>query len=177
MGSIIVAVQEVGKCLHVSKRLSIGHVLQYCFSESVIETFHYLSFDIMKSRKMVHTAFLQQLFHVSIIKLFSLVCVQVFWILHMIESPAQGCGHFFTSFSLDGNRESQSRKRVYNGQDKSVARIISFQFGIIDQICLILVLHAHSQNLSPSEVCLDYAMKSVGLLCLQPVRDVPQLYF
>ena len=104
---------------------------------------------------MVQTVFLQQLFHMSIIKLFSLVCVQVFWIAHM-----QGCGHFLTSFSLDGNHESQLRKTVYNGQDKSVGRIISFKFGISDQICLILVLHTPSQNLSPSELCLDSAMKA-----------------
>ena len=73
MGSIIVAIQEIGECLHILQRLPIGHVLQNCFSESVIETFHYLSFDILKSGKMVHTAFLQQLFHMPIVKLFSLV--------------------------------------------------------------------------------------------------------
>ena len=58
MGSVIVAVQEIRECLHISQRLPISHVLQNCFSESVIETFHYLSFDILKSGKMVHTAFL-----------------------------------------------------------------------------------------------------------------------
>ena len=79
----------------------------------------------------------------------------------MIESPPQGCGHFLTSFPLDGNRESQSRKTVYDRQDKSVARIISFQFRIIDQIRLILVLYAPSQNLSLSEFVFDSPMKSV----------------
>ena len=128
MGSIIVAVQEIGKCLHISQRLPISHVLQNCFSESAIETFHYLSFNILESGKMVHTAFLQQLFDMPIVKLFSLVRVQLLRITHMIESPLQGCGHFLACFPLDGNRESQSRKTVYDGQDKSVARIISFQF-------------------------------------------------
>ena len=51
MESIIVAVQEIGECLHISQRLPISHILQNCFSESVIETFHYLSFDILKSAK------------------------------------------------------------------------------------------------------------------------------
>ena len=136
MGSVIVAIQEIGECLHISQRLPICHILQNCFSESVIEAFHYLSFDILKSGKMVHTAFLQQLFHMPIVKLFSLVCVQLFWIAHMIESPLQGCGHFLASFPLDGDRKSQSRKTVYDRQDKSVARIISFQFRIINQILL-----------------------------------------
>ena len=140
MGSIIVAVQEIGECLHISQRLPISHVLQNCFSESAIETFHYLSFNILKSGKMVHAVFLQQLFDMSIVKLFSLVRVQLLRITHMIESPPQGCGHFLPRFPLDGNRKSQSRKTVYDGQDKSVATIISFQFRIIDQICLILVL-------------------------------------
>ena len=80
----------------------------------------------------------------------------------MIKSPPQGCGHFLTCFPLDGNCESQSRKTVYDGQDKSVARIISFQF----QIRLILVLYAPSQNLSPSEFGFDSPMKSVRFLCL-----------
>ena len=177
MGSVIVAVQEIGECLHISQSLPISHVLQNCFSESAIETFHYLSFDILKSGKMVHTTFLQQLFHMRIVKLFSLVCVQLFWITHMIKSPPQGCGHFLASFPLDGNRKSQSRKTVYDRQDKSVARIISFQFRIIDQIHLILVLYAPSQNLSPSEFGFDSLMKSVQLLCLQPVHDILQLYF
>ena len=84
----------------------------------------------------------------------------------MIESPLQGCGHFLARFPLDGNRESQLRKTVYDGQDKSVARIISFQFRIIDQIRLILVLYAPSQNLSPSEFGFDSPMKSVRFLCL-----------
>ena len=128
MGSVIVAVQDIGECLHISQRLPISHVLQKCFSESVIETFHYLSFDILKSGKMVHTTFLQQLFHMPIVKLFSLVCVQLFQIAHMIKSPPQGCGHFLASFPLDGNHESQLGKTVYDRQDKSVARIISFQF-------------------------------------------------
>ena len=128
MGSVIVAVQEIGECLHVPQRSPVGHVLQNCFSESAIETFHYLSFDILKGGKMVHAAFLQQLFHMPIVKLFSLVCVQLFRIAHMIESPLQGCSHFVASFPLDRNRESQSRKTIYDSQDKSVARIISFQF-------------------------------------------------
>ena len=128
MGSVIVAIQKIGECLHVSKRLPVGHVLQNCFSESIIEMFHYLSFNILKSRKMVHTAFLQQLFHMPMIKLFSLVCVQPFWITHMIKSPLQGCSHLLASFSLDGNCESQLKKTVYDGQVKSVARIVSFQF-------------------------------------------------
>ena len=166
MGSIIVAIQEIGECLHISQRLPISHVLQNCFSESVIETFHYLSFNILKSGKMVHAMFLQQLFDMSIVKLFSLVRVQLLRITHMIESPPQGCGHFLPRFPLDGNRESQLRKTVYDGQDKSVARIISFQFRIIDQIHLILVLYAPSQNLSPSEFGFDSPMKSVQFLCL-----------
>ena len=166
MGSIIVAVQEIGECLHISQRLPISHVLQNCFSESAIETFHYLSFNILKSGKMMQAAFLQQLFDMSIVKLFSLVCVQLLRIAHMIESPPQGRGHFLARFPLDGNRESQSRKTVYDGQDKSVARIISFQFRIIDQIRLILVLYAPSQNLSPSEFGFDSPMKSVLFLCL-----------
>ena len=177
MGSIIVAVQEIGECLHISQRLPICHVLQNCFSESAIETFHYLSFDILKSGKMVHTLFPQQLFHMPIVKLFSLVCVQLFRITHMIESPLQGCSHFLSSFPLDGDHKSQLRKTVYDRQDKSVARIISFQFRIIDQIRLILVLYAPSQNLSPSEFGFDSPMKSVRLLCLRPVRDILQLYF
>ena len=144
MGSVIVAVQEIGECLHISQRLPIGHILQNCFAESAIEPFHYLTFNILKSGKMVHTAFMQQLFHMSIVKLFSLICVQLFWIAHMIESPPQGCGHFLVSFRLDGNHRSQSRKRFYDGQDKSVARIISFQFRIINQIRLMLVLYAPS---------------------------------
>ena len=166
MGSIIVAVQEIGECLHISQRLPISHVLQNCFTESAIETFHYLSFNILKSGKMVHAAFLQQLFDMSIVKLFSLVHVQLLRITHMIKSPPQGCGHFLARFSLDGNRESQSIKTVYDGQDKSEARIISFQFQIIDKIRLILVLYAPSQNLSPSEFGFDSPMKSVRFLCL-----------
>ena len=163
MGSIIVAVQEIRECLHILQRLPISHVLQNCFSESAIETFHYLSFDILKSGKMVHTAFLQQLFHMSIVKLFFLVCVQLFRITHMIKSPLQGCGHFLACFPLDGNRKSQSRKTVYDGQNKSVARI---QFRIIHQIHLLLVLYAPSQNLSPSEFGFDSPMKSVRFMCL-----------
>ena len=151
MGSIIVAIQEIGECLHISQRLPISHVLQNCFSESAIEMFHYLSFDILKSGKMVHAMFLQQLFDMSIVKLFSLVRVQLHRITNMIKSPPQGCSHFLACFPLDGNRESKSRKTVYDGQDKSVARIISFQFQIINQIHLILVLYTPSQNLSPSE--------------------------
>ena len=177
MESIIVAIQEIGECLHISQRLPISHVQQNRFSECAIEMFHYLSFDILKSGKMVHTTFLQQLFHMPIVKLFSLVCVQLFRIAHMIKSPPQGCSHFLACFPLDGNRESQSRKKVYDGQDKSVARIISFQFRIIDQIRLILVLYTPSQNLSPSEFGFDSPMKSVRFLCLQPVHDILQLYF
>ena len=166
MRSIIVAVQEIRECLHISQRLPISHVLQNCFSESAIEMFHYLRFNILKSGKMVHAAFLQQLFDMSIVKLFSLVRVQLLQITHMIESPPQGCGHFLACFPLDGNRESQSKKTVYDGQDKSVARIISFQFRIINQICLILVFDAPSQKRSPSEFGFDSRMKSVQLLCL-----------
>ena len=166
MGSVIVAVQEIRECLHILQKLPISHVLQNCFSESVIEMFHYLSFNILKSGKMVHAAFLQQLFDMSIVKLFSLVRVQLLQITHMIKSPPQGCGHFLACFPLDGNSKSQSRKTVYDGQDKSVARIISFQFRIIDQIHLILVLYTPSQNLSPSEFGFDSPMKSVQFLCL-----------
>ena len=166
MGSVIVDVQEIGECIHISQRLPISHVLQNCFSESAIETFHYLRFDILKSGKMMHTTFPQQLFHMSIVKLFSWVRVQLFRIAHMIKSPPQGCGHFFACFPLDGNHESQSGKTVYDGQDKSVAGIISFQFRIIDQIHLILVLYATSRNLSPSEFGFDLPMKSVQFLCL-----------
>ena len=146
MGSVIVAVQEIGECLHISQRLPISHVLQNCFSECAIEMFHYLSFDILKSGKMVYTMFPQQLFHMPIVKLFSLVRVQLLRIAHMIESPLQGCDHFLAHFPLDGNHESQLGKTVYDRQDKSVAGIISFQFQIIDQIRLILILCAPSKN-------------------------------
>ena len=119
MGFVIVAIQDIGECLNISQRLPISHVLQNCFSESAIEMFHYLSFNILKSGKMVHAVFLQQLFDMSIVKLFSLVHVQLLWIADMIESPPQGCSHFLIHFPLDGNRKSQSRKTVYDGQDKS----------------------------------------------------------
>ena len=116
--------QFTGKCcvpIRFSKHIPIG-------SYSNFIPYLILVFFTFRVEIMVHTTFLQQLFHMPIIKLFSLVCVQLFRIAHMIKSPPQGCGHLIASFPLDGNRKNQLRKTVYDGQDKSVARIISFQF-------------------------------------------------
>ena len=47
--SVIVPVKEIRESIYVAQRLVISHVLQNSFPQHMIEMFHYLSLDILKS--------------------------------------------------------------------------------------------------------------------------------
>ena len=52
--SVIVPVKEIGESIYVVQCLVISHVLQNSFPQRTIETFHYLSLDVLKSLKMMN---------------------------------------------------------------------------------------------------------------------------
>ena len=47
--SLIVPVKEIGESVYVAQCLAISHVLQNSFPQRMIETFHYLGLDVLKS--------------------------------------------------------------------------------------------------------------------------------